>query len=743
MDPKSISILAVIHRSLENGIRSGKATIPRDWLKNRKLSIETTGAVFNSGQIHLQKPEKFKLDLLEIGFLTKRSIKSRTGKDSYLIFGNYAILFPFRNELGEVVNYFALGIKNPKKSYFNNEGVYPRHPKSNTNRIYLVNSVLDSTAILESGVLDQKEAVIALKDGEFTEDILNAILSNPQLKELICIGPIELASIWEEISKSFPGIAIDRVELPAGLSLHDQYLEKEKSVFSDFIQNSNQGIGLTQIRGIEVIHEHKLLFRGDCYNYYVLGQLSQDLGCMKVTLVIEDICSARRHRAKLDLFEPEAMRKLAEQLGEYSDSEKVTAELNLFTDNLEIYRENQIIVPKTSLSNGRTYLLLPPEKRKACIDFLKQPDLMNTLDRLIEESGVVGEFNTRNLLFSIATSYKMGDPLHALVHGSSGSGKSHLINGIGALMPSEDVISMTRITSKSLYHYNEEDLIDKLIIIQDYDGLDEQAEFAFRELQSAGHVTSSITQKDKQGNLKATVKRVKSRFASLLATTKEVYLDNISRSVLVGIDESSTQTQRIIEYQNRKLAGLIDANKELLARQFVQDCIRTLEQREVINQYAEKVNLPNEARMLRRLNNHYQSLVRVITILHQYQRASDEKGRLIAEPQDLQIACDLLFDSFMLKIDDLDSTVRQFFEDLKFYIKSKNREFTRREIRNALHLNKTQCFRYIDDLIKLEYIRKTGGHSNKGFKYKISCWDDMESLRNQLKERMITQLKSI
>jgi predicted HTH transcriptional regulator len=143
------------------------------------------------------------------------------------------------------------------------------------------------------------------------------------------------------------------------------------------------------------------------------------------------------------------------------------------------------------------------------------------------------------------------------------------------------------------------------------------------------------------------------------------------------------------------------------------------------------------------LNNHYQSLVRVITILHQYQRASDEKGRLIAEPQDLQIACDLLFDSFMLKIDDLDSTVRQFFEDLKFYIKSKNREFTRREIRNALHLNKTQCFRYIDDLIKLEYIRKTGGHSNKGFKYKISCWDDMESLRNQLKRRMIIQLKSI
>lgn len=743
MDSKSISILAVIHRSLENGIRSGKATIPRDWLKKHKLTIETTGAVFNSGQIHLQKPEKFKQDLIEIGFLRKRGIKARTGKDSYLIFGNYAILFPLRNELGEVVNYFALGIKNQKKSYFNNEGVFPRHPKSNTNRIYLVHSVLDAAAVLESDVLDQKEAVIALKDGEFTEDILHAILSNTQLKELICIGPIEMASIWEEISKSYPEIAIDRVELPAGLSLHDLYLEKEKSEFSDFIQNRNQGIGLTQIRDIEVIHEHKLLFRGDCYNYYVLGQLSQDLGCMKVTLVIEDKYSARRHRAKLDLFEPEAMRKLAEQLGEYSDSEKVTAELNLFTDKLEMYRENQIIVPKTPLSNGRTYLFLPPEKRKSCIDFLKQPDLMNALDRLIEESGVVGEFNTRILLFSIAASYKMGDPLHALVHGSSGSGKSHLINGIGALIPSEDVISMTRITSKSLYHYNEEDLIDKLIIIQDYDGLDEQAEFAFRELQSAGHVTSSITQKDKQGNLKATVKRVKSRFASLLATTKEVYLDNISRSVLVGIDESSAQTQRIIEYQNKKLAGLIDTNKELLAKLFVQDCIRTLEQREVINHYAEIVNLPSEARMLRRLNNHFQTLVRVITTIHQYQRSCDEKGRLITEPDDLRIACELLFDSILLKIDDLDSSVRQFYENLKTYVKTSNREFTRREIRNALHLNKSQCFRYLDDLNKLEYIRTTGGHRNTGYRFKITYWDDIEGLRNKLKGTMISQLKSI
>ena len=53
--------------------------------------------------------------------------------------------------------------------------------------------------------------------------------------------------------------------------------------------------------------------------------------------------------------------------------------------------------------------------------------------------------------------------------------------------------------------------------------------------------------------------KVQSHFASLMATTKtEVYTDNESRSIVIGIDESDQQTRRIIEYSNRLRAGLID-----------------------------------------------------------------------------------------------------------------------------------------------------------------------------------------
>ncbi len=113
-----------------------------------------------------------------------------------------------------------------------------------------------------------------------------------------------------------------------------------------------------------------------------------------------------------------------------------------------------------------------------------------------------------------------------LVNGSSGEGKSHLINGVAECMPQEDVMNLTRITSKSLYHYREKELMNKLVLIQDFDGLDEEAQFAFREMQSAKFLTSSTVVKDMFGAPRGKMKQVLSHFASLTATTKaEVYYD--------------------------------------------------------------------------------------------------------------------------------------------------------------------------------------------------------------------------
>jgi hypothetical protein len=581
-----------------------------------------------------------------------------------------------------------------------------------------------------------------------------------------------MKSSIDELQNIIGKIPVKRITLEKDESIQNIFIKKGSDAIADFLQNestaeissnlpienADENIFLEQnplhekISAIECIYDGKLVLRNEINNYYILGTLTQDLGSMYITLIIEEKSTGRKERSKIDLYEREQLRFLAQQVAELFNQspEQMETELLHLTDELEKYRELQIELTRHDYKKRRHYQMIPPEKERLITEFLKSPDLINKIDKLIEQAGVVGEENTRKLLFLVASTYKMNYPLHSLIQGTSGSGKSHLINTIGQCFPPEDVISMTRVTSKSFYYYTHGELLDKLILIQDFDGLDEEAQYAFRELQSAGSVTSSTTYKDRTGNINSAVKTVNSHFASLLATTQaEIYYDNMSRSVVIGVDESEEQTNNIINYQNKILAGRIEQAEERKAKEFLQNCIRFLKPCEVINPYADEVKLPVEAKMLRRLNNHYQAFVKQITILYQYQRKRDHKNRLITETQDLRMACEILFDAIILKVDDLDASLRQFFDRMKTYIKKNSKgqasdyQFTQREVRLALNASKTTCFRNFEELELLEYIQRTGGYANRGFKYKIIFWDDMEKIRSKVMQELNRQLEQL
>ncbi len=182
-------------------------------------------------------------------------------------------------------------------------------------------------------------------------------------------------------------------------------------------------------------------------------------------------------------------------------------------------------------------------------------------------------------------------PIHAIVQGSSGSGKTLVISRIADLMPGEDVLRFTRITESSLYNWGEFDLFRKIIIIEDLDGLKEDALYALRELISNQILSSSVSIKDKKGNNKSARKEVKGQFSSLSATTKgELYEDNMNRSFIIAINESEEQTQRIIEYQNKIISGEIDPKEREKAVSFIQSLVRNLKHYEVQNSYANKIH---------------------------------------------------------------------------------------------------------------------------------------------------------
>ena len=376
------------------------------------------------------------------------------------------------------------------------------------------------------------------------------------------------------------------------------------------------------------------------------------------------------------------------------------------------------------------------------LDFLKAKDLLKRLGVEIGKAGIVGEENSRLLLFLIIVSYLNKHPIHGIVQGSSGSGKTHIISRIADLMPSEDVLRFTRITESSLYNWGEFDLFQKIIIIEDLDGLKEDALYALRELISNQFLSSSVSIKDKKGNNKSAKKEVKGQFSSLSATTKgETYEDNMSRSFLIAVDESKEQTQRIISHQNRRNAGEIDPKAQQKAVQFIQQMVRCLKYYEVINPYATRLELPEKVHKVRRLNEMYQAVIKQVTFLNQHQRKLTKDNQLITEIEDIEQATEVLFESIVLKVDELDGSLRQFFERLKKYVKNTDTPFTQREIRQELNISKTQLQRFINSLLELEYIKYKGGFSNKGLKYVVDYWDNHQKLRTEIKDFLMKQIE--
>ena len=108
--------------------------------------------------------------------------------------------------------------------------------------------------------------------------------------------------------------------------------------------------------------------------------------------------------------------------------------------------------------------------------FLSKSKLIDRFNELIGKMGIVGEENNRLLVFVVASSYKMPDPLHVLIQGSSGSGKTRLLRIISDLMPPEDVSRYTRVTDQALYNQPEGFFMSiGLVCFEDLDGLKEDA----------------------------------------------------------------------------------------------------------------------------------------------------------------------------------------------------------------------------------------------------------------------------
>ena len=789
-----IALLTKAFRYCENGLRTSKAG--KDYLQSRNLeqSTPTQKGIevgYNTGAFY-QRENKYLIEsALKYGLIKKAS----TG---HVAFGRGCVVFPLKNRENQIVGMYFRETDNskPNRHYYlqNRQGLYPNYPEPQTKKLILTEAVIDAATLVqlkgESEMLKEYQILACYGTNGLTDEHQEAIKSLDNLLEIILFFDGDQAG-REGIKKNADilwnlkrDIKLSFVETPEGEDINSLSISHEPELFTHLLETRKEiEASSFSIENLSAErHEHstespdekkkavepksaspfstsphlpintqnpnKITYATSNAEYQILGGLRKELDSMRVSLTIRNHHNELRHRSKPDLFEDKQVEKIAREAGEKLGlrADLIELDLNELTDQLETYRETELY-PEAN-ENAKPEVRIQDYAR--CHAFLGKPQLIQRFNELIGWAGVVGEESNRAFLFCIASSYKMPDTLHALIQGSTGSGKTHLLTKVSSFIPAEDRKHFTRVTEGSFYNYGIRDLQNKLICLEDLDGMKEEAYLAFRELQSRGMISSSTTGQDEKGNIRAYEKTVYGPIASLSCTTKgEIYEDNMSRCFVIAVDETREQTERIITYQNQKATGKIDGEEEKKITAFVQDCVRMLRPYEVINPYADKVQLPMEAHKIRRLNDLYQSFVKQVTLINQYRRATDNRNRLISQKEDLQTAADIMFESILLKVDELDGSLRLFYEQLKDYVAATGKEhydtysFSQREIRQALNISKTQLHRYLYALMSLEYVQLSGGHINKGFRYKISYWDNIEKLRAKVKRHLQGQLDQL
>ena len=763
-EEERILLLTQLFETFERSFLASKPA--KDYAESRKLNHKIVQIGYNTATFHhtvnLPKDAEKAKELLskyeQLGI-----IKQHQG-NNYTVFGKGCLVFPLRDEKNQIVSFYFREIDDskPNKHYYlkNRQGLYPNFPPAETQKLIITECIIDAISLKQSLQQVQDKSVsndytiLANYGTEGGKEQTEAISQLENLQEIIIFfdgdeagtkGSLRLGSVLaqklaNQLQKE--NLSIKIVETPENEDINSLLQGHDLEIFYHLLENSTPFS--FQLNEDEKSKEQPK--PNSILSLQLKGNLLKSEESLKVTIEVINLETGRKLTDKVELYEYKQVDRFIKLIAnKLYVSENVADDcICAFIDELEQKRDIQKMESKQKDMKEKP---LTATEIQECRTFGKTPELMQRLNELIGKSGIIGEEKNRQFLFCIASSHKMKRTLHAVVQGGSGSGKTHLIHKTADLMPEERVKKLTRLSEKSLYNYRENDLVNILIVLEDYDGMKEEAEYAWREMQSNEKLTSSTSKKDEiTGEIASGENTVNGPIASLVATTNgEMYHDNETRVFFITIDESEEQTKRIIEYKNQLSAGEIDKEEQEKATIFMQNFVRSLQALEVKNSWMKHIDLPVNADQKRRLHTLLQVFCEQITLIHQHQRKRDEKGRLITQKQDVELAIDLMFDSIVLKVDELNGRLRDFYEKVKTFVEQNSREyeFTRMEIRQYTKMGNTQVHDNLALLEDMEYIQKVHSSKHNTHNYKIKYWDNQQALRERIKLAINEQLSRI
>lgn len=495
----------------------------------------------------------------------------------------------------------------------------------------------------------------------------------------------------------------------------------------------------TLSRSAEGLH-----FAGSTLTYRITGLTSYNLDRLRVTLKANPPdASTAFHIDTVDLYNSRSREFFAEACAKYLKAQQsaVMAELSQLIAALEAER----IAMREKGTAATALPQMSDEEHKEALEVLKSKDLLKRIVDDFAAIGFIGEKQNKLLGYIAAVSRLQPDPLALLVLSRSGAGKTSLQDAVCKFVPSESVIQYTRLTGQSLFYRDQNALKNKVLAIEEEDGMRE-AMYSIKTLISSQKLSIAATRTDaKTGKFSVDEYAVYGPVVVIVSTTNPDALDDETkqRFLVLTIDESPEQTKNILQAQISK--NMLDwyqtTADESSIVQLHHNMQRLLKSLTVTFSRDLKLVWPYSRLQMRREQKKFVSLVKAITLLHQYQRKTGTikrpDGKKIeyvqATQRDIDLALELGREVFARNVDDVSPTARRLLAEIVLLVKEKyddmktldpDRElfmyevpFNRKELREETGWSETQVRRNIDQLVELGYLGRINGRQGSTFRY--------------------------
>jgi len=763
---------------------------------------------YNSGQFHhgQRRDEDLIRECVKYGLLTPTQSRTKAGNDTgYYVFGKGCIVFPLKDRQEQITGLYFRSISESSsptgRHYYlkDREGLYPGYPGENTRKLILTEAVIDAATLLQLPFTSGPHEILACYGTNgLTQEHKEAIGNLPQLKEVYIFfdgddtGRKAARKVAREVLQLNEKVVVKIMNTPEGEDVNSLLVGHDAGVFTHLldsasifsltesgsrastgnndgalsgnkegipvdIQSSEPGTPATSSDTSEPSSPHgrldtknpeQLVYESGAMLITIWGGVEQEnLSRLKVSMHIKSKGDQyKSFRDDVNLYSHSGLQKLIQNVSESLEISTVAVSNTLadLTEQLEAYRLEE----RTAMirSHQPKAYEMSVDERKQSLAFLKDKDLGRKTMELIQRSGLVGEQRNGLLLFLLYLSRLNDDPLHAIIFGKSGSGKTYLQTRVSECLPEESVRTITSLTENTLYYSARDFWKHKVLLIEDLEGV-YNAFLPLREFMSKQSITKLTTDKDAKGNNVQKLLTVEGPICVSGATTQgSIYEDNANRSFLLHVDESSDHASRVMDYQRRLQAGQVDEGGQEAARQLLKNAQRLLRKVRVINPYAPDLRIPDCVFKKLRTNMHYLRLIEMITFYHQYQRkrvrsrGSEKELCIETSLEDIALANYLVKETLLRKSDELSEDTRVFFEHLKELTAQKsgsgssarNVVFYAKEVRSHLRMHPMKVNRYLHQLESRGYINRRGGNRKTGYEYEILAWEEYEQLKSNI-----------